>query len=91
MEIDFIRSVGGNASVSLWIDGKLRAVSVSPLAIQVWLSSKEKISDDECCHFVRTNLRLVRGAAQDRLSLQNPSADSVFIEAFGGVALPIPS
>lgn len=87
MEIDFIRSVGKNTSVSLWIDGKLRGIIVSPLAIQAWLSSEEPISDEECCQFVRSNLRLIQRAAKDQLARQNPFADAVFVETLGNLAL----
>jgi len=81
MENDSIRASGSNTLVDIWIDGKLRAISVSPEAIGAFLGFDRAtgMSDDDRCEFVRTHLPLVVTAAKTRLH-ENPAAQTVIIE-----------
>jgi hypothetical protein len=85
MESDSVRTIGDSTLVDMWIDGKLRAVSVSRDAIAAFLQlSPDRamaISDDERREFVRKNLTLVAKAATDLLGSMDSGADSVVIEA----------
>ena len=62
MENDSIRASGANTLVDVWIDGKLRGISVSRGAIEAFLGlSHDKaaaMSDDERCDFVRKHWQL---------------------------------
>ena len=84
MESDSVRTIGDSTLVDMWIDGKLRAVSVSREAIAAFLHLPPEralaMSDDDRSDFVRTNLTLVARAATDRLRSGNPGAESVTIE-----------
>jgi hypothetical protein len=85
MESDSVRTIGDSTLVDMWIDGKLRAVSVSREAIVAYLQLSSgraaAMSDDERREFVRKNLTLVAKAATDLLRSMDPAADSVSIEA----------
>jgi hypothetical protein len=80
--------------VDVWIDGKLRSISVGRDAIAKMLQLPPDraagMTDDECRDFVRTRLSLIAGAAKDRLQGTNASADAVTITAMdlsgGGAA-----
>jgi hypothetical protein len=85
MENDSIRASGGNTLVDVWIEGKLRGISVSRSAIEAFLllppDRAAAMSEEERCEFVRTHLALVLTAAKVQLRESNPTADSVSIEA----------
>lgn len=82
MENDSIRASGSDTLVDMWIDGKLRALSVSHEAIGAYLGFERSagMSDNERCEFVRTNLPLVVTAAKARLREAGPAADTVAID-----------
>jgi hypothetical protein len=84
MENDSIRASGGNTLVDVWIDGKLRGISVSRVAIEAFLAlppnKAAAMSEDERCEFVRSHLSLVLTAAKKQLREIDPAANSVSID-----------
>jgi hypothetical protein len=82
MENDTIRVNGSKTLVDIWINGKVRAISVSRQAIEAFVAADEgtSMTEDERCEFVRTHLQLVISAAKARLSSTNPASDAVSIE-----------
>jgi hypothetical protein len=84
MENDSIRSSGENTLVTIWIEGKLRAISVSRAAIAAFLKlpsySAGTLADDACREFVRTNLGTVTAAARNQLLDGDRDADIVVID-----------
>jgi hypothetical protein len=84
MENDTIRGSGGNTLVDVWIDGKMRAISVSRGAIEMHLGlnadQAAAMSEGERCEFVRQNLALIVKAAKKRLSETSAAADMVIID-----------
>ncbi len=96
MENDSVRTSGDATLVDMWIEGKLRAISLSRGAIETYLrlpaDRAEAMSDEDRREFVRTNLGLVIAAAKAQLR-DNPTADTVTIEAgqFGGRGAPQPA
>lgn len=85
MENDSVRSSGATTLVDMWIDGKLRAISVSRDAIHGFLhltpDRADAMTDDDRREFVRTHLGLVVKAATSRLRNTDAAADAVSIEA----------
>jgi hypothetical protein len=69
----------------MWIDGKLRAISVSREAIAAFLrlpaTAAAALTDHDRREFVRTHLALVMTAAADRLRETGADADSVTLDA----------
>jgi hypothetical protein len=82
MENDSIRSSGTDTLIELWIDGKLRAISISQEAIGAFVGFTEMtaMTDKDRCEFVRTNLPLVIAAAKMRLK-DDPDAETVTLDA----------
>lgn len=82
MENDSIRASGNNTLVDVWVEGKLRAISVTREAIETFLGSKlpESMSEDDRCEFVRTHLPQVVAAVQVKLR-GNAGAGIIVIEA----------
>jgi hypothetical protein len=84
MENDSIRASGANTLVDVWIDGKLRAISVTRAAIEAFLAlpsdKAAAMSDEDRCEFVRTHLSVVLTAAKAQLRQSDPAADSVAID-----------
>ena len=82
MENDSIRTIGSDTLVDIWIDGKMRSLSVSLEAIGAFLGFEKTpgLSDQERCEFVRTHLPLIVTAAKRRLSETNRNADDVVID-----------
>jgi hypothetical protein len=82
MENDSIRASGSHTLIDLWVEGRLRAVTVTREAIESFLGTKAPatMSDEDRCEFVRTHLPQVLAAAQKRLR-GNGDSDSVTIEA----------
>jgi hypothetical protein len=85
MENDSIRASGGDTFVDVWIEGKLRGISVSRGAIETFLAltahQAAAMSENERCEFVRTHLPIVLTAAKLQLREMNPGADSISIES----------
>jgi hypothetical protein len=85
MENDSIRASGGDTFVDIWIEGKLRGISVSRGAIETFLAltphQAAAMSENDRCEFVRSHLSTVLTAAQVQLRELNPAADSVSIES----------
>ena len=81
MENDSVRSSGDMTLVDMWIDGKLRAISVSRDAIHGFLhltpDRADAMSDDDRREFVRTHLGLVVKAATSRLRDTDATGDAV--------------
>jgi hypothetical protein len=84
MENDSVRSIGENTLVDVWIDGKLRGITLPRDAIEAYLQLRPdqavSMTDDDRREFVRTHLGIVVGAARKALEDQ-PAADSVTISA----------
>ena len=96
MENDSVRISGDATLVDMWIEGKLRAISLSRGAIETYLrlpaDRAAALTEDDRREFVRTNLGLVVAAAKERLRAAHPDADTVEIEAgqLGGRG-PVPA
>jgi hypothetical protein len=88
METDSIRSSGENTVVDIWIDGKMRSVSVSGEAIAALLrlapDKAAALGDEDRREFVRTHLDVVVTMARERLLGMDPGAHAVAIEAGPG-------
>jgi len=84
MENDSVRSSGTSTLVDLWIDGKLRAISVSREAIEGFLHLTPEraaaMTEVERSEFVRTHLTQVITAATAKLRNTEGDADAVAIE-----------
>ncbi len=90
MENDSIRASGSSTLVDVWVNGKLRAISVTSDAIEAFLgvSRVKGMSEDERCEFVRGHLPQLVTAVKARLRDTDPNADCVVIDVgqFGGRA-----
>ena len=88
METDSIRTSGENTVVDIWIDGKMRSVSVSGDAIAAFLRlTPDKVvalADEDRREFVRMHLDLVVKTARDRLRGMDPGASAIVIDAGPG-------
>lgn len=88
METDSIRTSGENTLVDLWIDGKMRSITISGEAIAAFLRlTPEKaaaLTDDDRREWVRVHLDLVVEKARDRLRETDPGASAVAIDAGPG-------
>ncbi|MFL6830444.1 MAG: hypothetical protein ACJ8D5_07485 [Sphingomicrobium sp.] len=84
MENDSVRSSGRSTLVDIWIDGKLRSISVSAEAIEAHLrlpaDRAAAMTDDDRRDFVRNNLAAVVTAATNWLRSTNPDADTIPLE-----------
>jgi hypothetical protein len=82
MENDSIRPSGSNTLVDIWVNGKLRAISVTRQAIDgfVGTNSSTSMSDEERCEFVRTHLPLVVTAVKTQLREANGDPESVTVD-----------
>lgn len=82
MESDSIRASGKTTLVDIWVNGKMRAISLSKEAVETCLGTSlpVQMSEDERCEFVRTHLSLVLAAVKSRLRDSDPNADSVVID-----------
>jgi hypothetical protein len=83
MESDSIRASGNATQVDIWIEGKLRAITIANEAIGAFVGfdRAESMRDEDYCNFVRTNLGMVITAAKARLAKSGPLADAIVIEA----------
>ena len=82
MENDSIRSIGDDTLVDIWIEGRMRSLSISHEAIGAFLGFDKVagMSDQDRCEFVRTHLPLIVSAAKQRLSKTDRNADEVVID-----------
>jgi hypothetical protein len=84
MENDSIRASGGDTFVDVWIEGKLRGISVTRGAIETFLGmtpdQAARMSEEDRCEFVRTHLSIVLTAAKLQLRGMDPAADSIAID-----------
>jgi len=91
MENDSIRASGSSTLVDIWVNGKLRAISVTSDAIEAFLgvSRAKGMSEDERCEFVRGHLPQLVTAVKARLRDTDPNADCVVIDIgqLGGRAI----
>jgi hypothetical protein len=85
LENDSIRANGNTTLVDIWVEGKLRAISIGREAIESYLGLRPdkaaEMSEDDRCEFVRTHMSLVIAAVKDRLRESGGTADSVVIGA----------
>ena len=83
MENDSIRASGNETLVDIWIDGKMRAISISEEAIGAFLGfdAMTAMSEGDRCAFVRSNLPLLVSAAKSRLRELDPTASTIVIDA----------
>ena len=88
METDSIRTSGENTVVDIWIDGKMRSVSVSGDAIAAFLrlapDKAAGLADEDRREFVRMHLDLVVNKARERLRDMDPGASAIAIDAGPG-------
>lgn len=88
MENDSIRASGSNTLVDIWVNGKLRALTVTKAAIETYLGMRhpEGTTEDDRCEFVRTHLPRLAAAVKEQLA-GNPTAEAITIESgqLGGV------
>jgi hypothetical protein len=88
METDSIRTSGENTVVDIWIDGKMRSVSVSGDAIAAFLrlapDKATALADEDRREFVRMHLDLVVNKARERLNGMDPGASAIMIDAGSG-------
>jgi hypothetical protein len=82
MESDSIRASGSNTLVEIWVNGKIRAISVTRQAIEAFggPSASGEMSDDERCEFVRTHLPLVVTAVKAQLREASGDLETVTID-----------
>jgi hypothetical protein len=84
MENDSVRTSGETTLVDVWIDGKMRSISVSRQAIAAFLylpsDRAASLTEEDRREFVRTRLSLIIGAAKDRLRSGDPGAEAVSID-----------
>lgn len=95
MDNDSIRSSSsGNTLVEIWIDGKLRGITISRAAIEGFLGvsgdQAKAMSADDRCEFVRSNLPLIMNSVRARLAETGDDSATVIIEEgqLGGRAVP---
>jgi hypothetical protein len=72
MENDSIRASGNNTLVDIWIDGKLRGISIAREAIEAYVGfdRADGMTENDRCEFVRTHLPLVVKTAATRRPAQ---------------------
>lgn len=84
MENDTIRSSGTNTLVDLWVDGRMRAITVTRGAIDARLGLLSEqaaaMSDEGRCEFVRANLGAILKAAKARLREAAPDSATIVID-----------
>jgi len=86
MESDSLRSSGEFTVVDMWVEGKLRSISVSRSAIESFLrlpAGTSTMTDEDRREFVRTHLAQVVAAAKTQLQSMDADTDSIVIDAAG--------
>jgi hypothetical protein len=83
VESDSIRSSGSNTVVDMWVDGKIRSISVTQAAIGAYLGfdKAEVLSEADRCEFVRNNLSMLVIAASRRLRAEGGDGDTIILDA----------
>jgi hypothetical protein len=84
MESDSLRSSGDFTVVDMWVEGKLRSISVSAAAIDSFLRlprGASTMTDDDRREFVRTHLAQIVAAAKTQLQSMDPTSYTIFIDA----------
>jgi hypothetical protein len=83
MENDSIRASGTDTLVDIWIDGKMRSISISQEAIGAYLDFDRvaRMSEDERCEVIKNNLAVVLKAAKARLREGDPTIHSIVLDA----------
>ena len=81
MENDSIRASGSTTLIDIWIEGKLRAITVTQGAIETYLGERapKAMSENDRCEFVRTHLAQVVAAVHTRLR-GNAGTGSIVID-----------
>jgi hypothetical protein len=83
MENDSVRPIGESTVVDMWIDGKMRSISVAREAIERFLQlapdHAAAMTEHERCEFVRTHLGLVVTSAKNRLRHMAGNGSSIAI------------
>ena len=80
MENDSIRASGNTTLVDIWVNGKLRAISVTKQAIDAFVGSND-FTEEQRCEFVRTHLPLLVTAVKARLREASHDVEIVTIDA----------
>jgi hypothetical protein len=92
MESDSVRSSGEFTVVDMWVEGKLRCVSVSREAIDGFLrlspDRAAAFTDEDRREFVRMNLSQIVASAKAQLVTMDPTADNIVIGGAQGGAPP---
>lgn len=83
MENDSIRASGSSTLVDIWVNGKLRAITVTKHAIDAFVgaAASKDMSDDDRCEFVRKHLPQVVNAVKARLRESDHDLESVTVDA----------
>jgi hypothetical protein len=85
MENDSVRTSGSSTLVDMWIDGSLRAITVSREAIEDFLhltpDRAATMTEDERSEFVRTHLTLVVASATAKLRNTDATAAAVTLDS----------
>ena len=81
MENDSIRAHGTDTLVDIWVNGKMRAITISHEAIGAFLGFERasNMREDDRCEFVRTHLPLIVTAAKEQLRDSDLEAASVVL------------
>jgi hypothetical protein len=81
MENDSIRASGTDTLVDIWVNGKLRAISISKEAIAAFVGfDRAGMSEEQRCELIRTHLPQVVAAVKIRLINTDPDADAVTLD-----------
>ena len=81
MENDSIRASGTDTLVDIWVNGKLRAISISKDAIAAFVGfERAGMSDNQRCEFIRAHLPQVVAAAKVALASLDPDVDTIVID-----------
>lgn len=82
MENDSIRASGTDTLIDVWVEGKLRAISITKAAIETFIgaSSRADLTDEGRCEFVRTHLPQLVTAVKTKLRATDPTADMIVID-----------
>jgi len=83
VESDSIRSIGSNTVVDMWVDGKMRSISVTQAAVGAYLGfdKADVLSEADRCEFVRNNLSMLVIAAGRRLRADGGDGDTIIHDA----------
>ena len=82
MENDSIRAHGTDTLVDIWVNGKIRAITISHEAIGAFLGFDRaaNMREDDRCEFVRTHLPLIVTAAKEQLCDSQRDSASIVLD-----------